>query len=272
MCVEPVEPLLLTQPFIHIDIDPAEIGKNHQVDLPISGDAKQILPSILRHIRICRKRGDWKEQITVWKDMVAFCPDNGILYPQYVIKALSSMLKDDGIIVSEVGQHQMWTAQHFGFSRPRSFLTSGGLGTMGFGLPASMGAHFARPSDTICTIAGDGSIQMNIQEFATIAEYHIPVRICVLNNQYLGMVRQWQELFYDKRYSFTELPPVDFTRIAAAYGIEGKTITDPEEVVPSLRKAIDNEGPYLLDFRIEWEGNVYPMVPAGSPNHQMILE
>lgn len=124
---------------IHIDIDPAEIGKNHQVDLPISGDAKQVLQSILRHIRICRKRGDWKEQITVWKEMVTFCPDNGILYPQYVIKALSSMLKDDGIIVSEVGQHQMWTAQHFGFSRPRSFLTSGGLGTMGFGLPASMG-------------------------------------------------------------------------------------------------------------------------------------
>jgi acetolactate synthase-1/2/3 large subunit len=258
---------------IHIDIDTAEIGKNHPADVPITGDAKEILQLIIWQIRVSRKREDWTGQITRWKKIVpAFCPDDGHLYPQFVITTLGSLLKGDAIVVSEVGQHQMWTAQYFNFSHPRSFLTSGGLGTMGFGLPASMGAYFARPDKTICLIAGDGSIQMNIQELATIAEYHIPIKICVLNNQFLGMVRQWQELFFEKRYSFTELPPVDFTRIAAAYGIRGMKVSDPEEVMPSIRKALDYNGPFLLDFRIEREENVFPMVPAGYQNHEMILE
>lgn len=179
-------------------------------------------------------------------------------------------MKDKAVIVSEVGQNQMWTAQHFCFYNPRTWITSGGLGTMGYGLPAAMGAHFARPDVPVFDIAGDGSIQMNIQEFGTIASNRIPVKVAILNNMYLGMVRQWQELFYDHRYSFTELPPVDFVKIANAYGIEGVRVESPDEVLPALQASLDCDGPFVMDFRIEREENVFPMVPAGAAINEMI--
>ncbi|PWR72668.1 biosynthetic-type acetolactate synthase large subunit [Methanospirillum lacunae] len=259
---------------IHVDIDPGEIGKNRTVDLSLIGDAKDILQEIIRKIRRLRTTIAWRDQINIWKHQADLSPiseSNG-LYPQQVIRTLASILKGRGIIVSEVGQNQMWTAQNYRFQRPRSFLTSGGLGTMGFGLPAAMGASFACPDQQICTIAGDGSLQMNIQEFATLAEYKIPVKILVLNNQYLGMVRQWQELFYARRYSFTELPSIEFTKIAAAYGIEGVRVDSPEEIPEAIKDAFTTKGPFLIDFRILREENVFPMVPAGAKATEMIFK
>jgi acetolactate synthase-1/2/3 large subunit len=179
-------------------------------------------------------------------------------------------VKGEAVIVSEVGQNQMWTAQHYCFKNPRSWITSGGLGTMGYGLPAAMGAHFARPDLPVFDVAGDGSIQMNIQEFGTISHNKIPVKIAILNNRFLGMVRQWQELFYDRRYSFTELPPVEFVKIANAYGIEGVKVESPDGVMPALTAALDCDGPFVMDFRIEREENVFPMVPAGAAINEMI--
>ncbi len=174
------------------------------------------------------------------------------------------------MIVSEVGQNQMWTAQYFCFRQPRTWITSGGLGTMGYGFPAAIGAHFARPDVPVFDVAGDGSIQMNIQEMGTVAQYKIPVKIAILNNMYLGMVRQWQELFYDRRYSYTELPPVEFVKIGKAYGIDGIKVESCDEVMPALKAAVDCDGPFVLDFRIEREENVFPMVPAGAAINEMI--
>lgn len=259
---------------IQIDIDPNEIGKNRNVDLPLIGDAKRILQEIIRKTRRLRTTIAWRDQINIWKHQADLSPTserNG-LRPQQIIRILASILNGRGIIVSEVGQNQMWTAQNYRFQRPRSFLTSGGLGTMGFGLPAAMGASFACPDQQICTIAGDGSLQMNIQEFATLAEYKIPVKILVLNNQYLGMVRQWQELFYDRRYSFTELPSIEFTKIAAAYGIEGVRVDSPGDIQGAIKDAFATKGPFLIDFRIIREENVFPMVPAGAKATEMILK
>jgi acetolactate synthase-1/2/3 large subunit len=183
---------------------------------------------------------------------------------------MNELLKGDATIVSEVGQNQMWTAQYFGFRRPRSWITSGGLGTMGYGFPAAIGAHFARPDLPVFDVAGDGSIQMNIQELGTVAQYKIPVKIAILNNMYLGMVRQWQELFFDHRYSYTELPSVDFVKIANAYGIDGIKVESADEVMPALKDALDCDGPFVMDFRIEREENVFPMVPAGAAINEMI--
>ncbi len=258
---------------IQIDIDPSEVGKNRAVDLPLVGDAKKILREIFRSIRSTRTSTAWRDQIRIWKQQadLPFLPGSGALYPQQIIGTLASVLEGNGIIVSEVGQNQMWTAQYFRFAKPRSFLTSGGMGTMGFGLPAAMGAAFACPDQQICTIAGDGSLQMNIQELATLAEYRIPVKILVLNNQCLGMVRQWQELFYDRRYSFTELPSVEFTKIAAAYGIDSVRVDSSDEVRPAINDAFATKGPFLIDFRIEREENVFPMVPAGAKPTEMIF-
>jgi len=256
---------------IHIDIDPAEIGKNKPVDLPIVGDSRQVLTCILDRITTRKAREGWMEKIAHWKTVHPMSiPDDGVLRPQQVIKTLSDLLDGHGIIVSEVGQNQMWTAQHFCFRHPRRWITSGGLGTMGYGLPAAMGAHFARPDLPVFDIAGDGSIQMNIQEFGTVVQYDIPVKVVILNNMYLGMVRQWQELFYDRRYSYTELPSVDFVGIAAAYGIDGIRVDSPDQVREALTAAIETKGPFVLDFRIEREENVFPMVPAGAAINEMI--
>ncbi len=256
---------------IHIDIDPAEIGKNKPVDVPIVGDVRHVLEQILHRLPANPKTARWLERVNGWRATHPLVvPENGLLHPQGVVRALSELLKGEGVVVSEVGQNQMWAAQHFCFKKPRSWITSGGLGTMGYGLPAAMGACYARPGEQVFLVAGDGSLQMNIQEFGTIAHNRIPVRVVVLNNRYLGMVRQWQELFFDRRYSYTELPPVDFVGIANAYGIDGVRVNDPAEVRPALEAARDHDGPFVVDVRIEREENVFPMVPAGAAINEMI--
>jgi len=257
---------------IHIDIDPAEIGKNKRVDIPIVGDVKIILRQMLHENENGSSPRPWNERVAQWKhDFPLVYPDDGRLRPQFIVKELSDLLNGRGIIVTEVGQNQMWAAQHFCFRRPRQWISSGGLGTMGYGFPAAIGAAVACPEEPVFDIAGDGSFQMNIQELATVAQYNIPVKVVILNNQFLGMVRQWQELFYEKRYSFTELPPVDFVRVAEAYGVPGLRVDAPEDVRSALQTALDTDGPFVLDFRIEREENVMPMVPAGAAINEMIL-
>jgi acetolactate synthase-1/2/3 large subunit len=256
---------------VHIDIDPAEIGKNKRVDVPIVGDVKAVLQDMLSCLKKNNAYEPWLKKIKHWKQHHPLrVKDDGRLHPQYIVRALSELVKGEAVIVSEVGQNQMWTAQHFCFRHPRTWITSGGLGTMGYGFPAAMGAHFARPDVPIFDIAGDGSIQMNIQEMSTVAANKIPVKVAILNNMYLGMVRQWQELFFDRRYSYTELPSVDFVKIANAYGIDGMRVESPDEVLPALKASLDCDGPFVMDFRIEREENVFPMVPAGAAINEMI--
>ena len=256
---------------IHIDIDPAEIGKNKKVDVPIVGDVGRVLRAMLARMK---KRGDtanWVNRAAAWK--AQFPPsyrDDDRLRPQYVIQQLSDLMKGEGIVTSEVGQNQMWTALYYCFRKPRSWITSGGLGTMGYGFPAAIGAHFARPGETVVDVAGDGSFQMNIQELATVAHNNIPVKVVILNNMYLGMVRQWQELFYERRYAYTELSPVDFVKVANAYGVEGMRVEEKADVRGALETALSHDGPFVLDFRIEREENVFPMVPAGAAINEMI--
>lgn len=258
---------------IHIDIDPAEIGKNKAVDLPIVGDVGHVLREINKKLTKKTVQGLWNGRIAEWKQQSGEKKvlDTSILTPQYVVRTLSDILDGAGIIVTEVGQNQMWAAQHFSFTRPRQWISSGGLGTMGYGFPAAIGASIACPDEAVIDIAGDGSFQMNIQELATVVQYNIPVKVMILNNQYLGMVRQWQELFYDRRYSYTEMPSVDFVGIAKAYGVPGMCVTDPADVGDAIQTSLAHDGPYVLDFRIEREENVMPMVPAGAAINEMIL-
>jgi acetolactate synthase I/II/III large subunit len=256
---------------IHIDIDPAEIGKNKYVDIPIVGDLKIVLGEMTRKLSKKGNYENWLEKVRTWKRKHPLrYKDDGVLRPQYIIQQISALLGGEGVIVSEVGQNQMWTAQYYCFRKPRSWITSGGLGTMGYGFPAAMGAQYARPGETVFDIAGDGSFQMNIQELGTVSANNIPVKVAILNNCFLGMVRQWQELFYNRRYSFTELPPVDFVGVAKAYGIDGIRVESTEEVIPALKSAIDSDGPFVLDFRVEREENVFPIVPPGAANNEMI--
>ena len=256
---------------VHIDIDPAEIGKNKRVDIPIVGDVKAVLQDMLAILKKNAMYEPWIKKIRQWRQHHPLrIKDDGRLHPQQIVRALSDLVKGEAVIVSEVGQNQMWTAQHFCFHHPRTWITSGGLGTMGYGFPAAMGAHFARPDVPVFDIAGDGSIQMNIQEMGTVAANRIPVKVAILNNMYLGMVRQWQELFFDRRYSYTELPPVDFVKIANAYGIDGIRVDSPDEVLPALKASLACDGPFVMDFRIEREENVFPMVPAGAAINEMI--
>jgi len=256
---------------VHIDIDPAEIGKNKKVDVPIVGDVGRVLRAMLARMQKHGDTANWVNRAGTWK--ARFPPgyrDDDRLRPQYVIQQLSDLMKGEGIITSEVGQNQMWTALYYCFKRPRSWITSGGLGTMGYGFPAAIGAHFARPDETVVDVAGDGSFQMNIQELATVARNNIPVKVVILNNMYLGMVRQWQELFYDRRYAYTELSSVDFVKVANAYGVEGLRVEEKAEVREALETALAHDGPFVLDFRIEREENVFPMVPAGAAINEMI--
>ena len=256
---------------VHIDIDPAEIGKNKRVDVPIVGDVKAVLQDMLGSIKKKGVHDAWRKKIQHWREHHPLrYKDDGKLHPQFILQKMNELLKGDAVIVSEVGQNQMWTAQWFRFHRPRTWITSGGLGTMGYGFPAAIGAHFARPDVPVFDVAGDGSIQMNIQELGTVAQYKIPVKIAILNNMYLGMVRQWQELFFDHRYSYTELPSVDFVKIANAYGVEGVRVESVEEVMPALKESLATEGAFVIDFRIEREDNVFPMVPAGAAINEMI--
>jgi acetolactate synthase-1/2/3 large subunit len=256
---------------VHIDIDPAEIGKNKKVDIPIVGDVKSVLQDMLGKIQKKKAYDKWLSRVKGWKEKYPLSyKKDGTLRPQFIVEQLSGLLKGNGIIVSEVGQNQMWTAQYYCFRKPRTWITSGGLGTMGYGLPAAMGAHFACPDEVVFDIAGDGSFQMNIQELSTVATNKIPVKVAILNNRFLGMVRQWQELFHDRRYSHTELPPVDFVKVANAYGVDGIRVESCEEVLPALKAAIETDGPFVIDFRVEREENVFPMVPAGAAINEMI--
>lgn len=257
---------------IHIDVDPAEIGKNKPVDVPIVGDAKSILMELLKKVTDGCQNPEWSEKVRGWKaNHPLWFKEDGKLRPQYVLRTLADILGTRGVITSEVGQNQMWTAQYFRFTWPRQWITSGGLGTMGYGFPAAIGAQYATPGEPVVVIAGDGSFQMNIQELGTVAQYQIPVKIVILNNQFLGMVRQWQELFYEHRYSYTELPEVRFADIAKAYGIGAETIREIGDVKEALQRMIDHNGPYLLDIRVEREENVFPMVPAGAAISEMIV-
>jgi acetolactate synthase-1/2/3 large subunit len=264
---------------VHIDIDPTSISKNVQVDTPIVGDAKDILKKLLvladeekRH-DVSSRRKEWIAQIEQWKQTHGLAYEkNEAIKPQFVIEELYRLTRGRAIITTEVGQNQMWTAQYYQFDWPRKLLTSGGLGTMGYGFPAAIGAQVAFPRETVIDIAGDGSIQMNIQELATAVQYQLPVKIAILNNGYLGMVRQWQELFYNKNYSATHLSSSpDFVKLAEAYGAVGLRATMPEEVAPTIKTALATPNTVVMDFRVDPEAGVYPIVPAGASLDNMIL-
>jgi len=265
---------------IHIDIDPTSISKNVRVDLPIVGDCKRVLSRILslleeEDVRSFKESLDkWYHQIGKWKGLHKMDYQQGeIIKPQYVIEKIYELTKGDAIITTEVGQNQMWAAQYYPFTKPRTLLTSGGLGTMGYGFPAAIGAQVAFPHKLVIDIAGDGSFQMNSQELATVSQYQLPVKVIILNNGYLGMVRQWQEFFYGKRYASSSLEGVspDFVKLAEAYGAVGLKATRPDEVIPALKKAFSIPRPVIVDFEVDPEENVYPMVPAGEPLNQMRL-
>ncbi|MFC2041628.1 biosynthetic-type acetolactate synthase large subunit [Chloroflexota bacterium] len=258
---------------IHIDIDPAEIGKNVRVDVPIVGDVKRVLSELSKIITRANHM-DWLEQLEDWrkKHPSLMVRDSEGLLPQFVVRKIHEVTKGEAIVVTGVGQNQMWAAQHFCYDKPNSFISSGGLGTMGFGLPAAMGAKVGCPDSTVWLIDGDGSFQMTIQELATIAQDNIAVKIAILHNSYLGMVRQWQELFYEKRYVATPLSCPDFVKIAEAYCIPGLMVKHKEEVVPAIEKAMAEPGPFLIDFVVEPEENVYPMVPPGAALVEVIEE
>ncbi len=256
---------------IQIDIDPAEIGKNVAVEIPIVGDIKQVLGELLPLLSP-RQHPDWLAQIEAWKKKypLTYNKEGGLIPPQMVVELLSELTGGDAIICTEVGQNQMWAAQYYNFLRPRSLITSGGLGTMGFGFPAAVGAQIGNPDRLVVDIAGDGSIQMNIQELATVATYDLPVKIIILNNGYLGMVRQWQELFCERRYSATLLQNPDFCRLAEAYGVKALEAKKPEEVASVLKEALAYPGPVLVNCHINPEENVMPMVPPNAAIQDML--
>jgi acetolactate synthase-1/2/3 large subunit len=267
---------------IHIDIDPTSIRKNVPVEIPIVGDAKKVL-KILVSLLKQEKHGQWEairkawlKEIQSWKKAhpLTYHYSEDVIKPQYVVEKIYELTKGNAIISTEVGQNQMWAAQFYRFDKPRHWLTSGGLGTMGYGFPSAMGAQVAFPKKTVIDIAGDGSIQMNIQELATCVIYKIPVKVAILNNQYLGMVRQWQELFYNERYSHTHLDLVpDFVKVAEAYGAVGLRAETPSEVVPVIKEALKVKNrPVFMDFIVDWKEKVYPMVPAGAAIDEMIFE
>lgn len=266
---------------IHIDIDPTSIRKNVRVDTPVVGDVKRVLAVLNKVIKDEVKeqwaevRKAWLKQIDIWRieRPMTYTWKDEVIKPQYVVEKIYEITKGDAIITTEVGQNQMWAAQFFKYDRPRTFLSSGGLGTMGYGFPAAIGAQMAFPNKLVIDIAGDGSIQMNIQELATAVINKLPVKVAILNNRYLGMVRQWQELFYNERYSYSHLDTVpDFVEVARAYGAVGLRATKPGEVEPVLKEAFKVKKPVFMDFVIDWKEKVYPMVPAGAPIDHMLFE
>jgi acetolactate synthase-1/2/3 large subunit len=264
---------------IHIDIDPTSIRKNIPVAIPIVGDCKitlRKLNSLLSKEKmgnLKQKRKPWLNQIAEWKATKPLAYEQkDVIKPQFVVEKLHELTKGRAIITTEVGQNQMWAAQYYHFDSPNAFITSGGLGCMGFGLPAAIGAQIAHPEMLVVDIAGDGSIQMNIQEMATATQYNLPVKVVILNNSYLGMVRQWQELFYDRCYACTDLNHApDFVKLAEAYGAVGLRATRPDEVESILKKGLSIKKPVIMDFVVEPEECVYPMVPAGAPITEMLL-
>lgn len=255
---------------IHIDVDPSNISKNVKVDVPIVGDVKRILQQLQPLVEKLDTK-DWLQTIKVWKEEHPLRYKNGkFIRMQHVIQMISEKTKGNAVMVSDVGQHQMWMAQFFKYVHPRTHITSGGLGTMGFSLPAAMGASFGRKDFPIVSISGDGGIQMNIQELATIREYNVPVKIIILNNGYLGMVRQWQELFWRKRYSHVEMFSPDYVKVAEAYGIPGFRASVTDEVEDVVNALFEIEGPVLAEFKVVKEDNVYPMIPAGQTYNEIM--
>jgi acetolactate synthase-1/2/3 large subunit len=264
--------------FVHIDVDPAEISKNVAIDVPIVGDAKRVLASLLTELKKLELSADrhlpWMEQVEAWKrdhPLVIRESTDGEIMPEFAINKIWEITRGEAVVCTEVGQHQMWAAQHYLSRHPRRFITSGGLGTMGFGFPAAIGAQVARPGELVIDIAGDGSFQMTLQELATAVQYKLPVKVCIINNQYLGMVRQWQELFWECRYSNTcmEHQP-DFVKLAEAYGAEGYRADRPEDLEEVLRVAFATDSPAVIDIRVKRDANVYPMIPAGGTIHDMM--
>ncbi|HUU22898.1 MAG TPA: biosynthetic-type acetolactate synthase large subunit [Phycisphaerae bacterium] len=254
---------------IHIDIDPASISKTVVVDVPVVGDAKDILRRLLPLIKPVRRPG-WLKQIAGWKRQFPFSYALGErIKPQAVVEAIGRLTAHDAIVTTGVGQHQMWTAQYYGWRRPRQLITSGGLGTMGFGLPAAIGAQFGNPGRTVIDIDGDGSFAMTVGELVTAVQYHQPVKVVVLDNHYLGMVRQWQEMFYNRRYSATEHPCPDLPKLAEALGATGMRVTEPGEVDDAINQMLKTEGPVVLVAEVEPEENVFPMVASGKSLHEM---
>jgi acetolactate synthase I/II/III large subunit len=260
---------------IHVDIDPAEINKIIPIDLPIVSDAKEFLFTLknqLDYQKINENTGIWSNEVVEWKRTVPrFDQSNSVLNPQTVIRLLSDYSTQDTVVVTDVGQHQIWTAHHYSFTRPRTLITSGGLGTMGYGLPAAIGAASACPKRSVICVSGDGSFQMNLQELITAVKYQLPLKIAILNNGYLGMVRQWQELFYQGRYSQVKMTSPNFAQLAQAYGVAGFRAQTEEEAKQIITEAFQCTGPVLMEFNIIEEENVYPMVPPNHNNHQTIL-
>jgi acetolactate synthase-1/2/3 large subunit len=264
--------------FIHIDVDPAEISKNVPAHIPIVGDARHVLAKLLIEYRAIgadpARLEAWWKQIEEWRATYPLAYEDSKdseIKPQYMIQALHEATGGEAIVTSDVGQHQMWAAQYYDFPAPRRWINSGGLGTMGFGLPAAMGAQVGCPDRLVCCIAGDGSVQMNAQELATCAENEIPIKVFIMNNGYLGMVRQWQELFWDRRYSHVDMGRFpDFVKLAEAYGVTGIRCEDKTTLVADMRRAIETPGPVLVDVRVTREENTYPMIPAGSAAREMV--
>ncbi|MFH1479328.1 MAG: biosynthetic-type acetolactate synthase large subunit [Candidatus Omnitrophota bacterium] len=256
---------------IHIDIDPCAISKNVTVDIPIVGDAKCILNDLMKDIRK-PDISKWHKEIASWKKKYPlYYKDDSKLRPQYVVEEIYRLTKGEAIITTEVGQNQMWAAQFYKYNRPRQFISSGGFGTMGYGFPAAIGAQMGCPKQTVFDIAGDGSIQMNIQELSTAVANKLPIKIAILNNGCLGMVRQWQELFYKRRYSHTELMhSPDFVKLAEAYGAVGMRIRKKQDVSKAIKEALKIKNVVVMDFVVEPEENVFPMVPAGHAINKMI--
>ena len=255
---------------IHIDIDPTAISKRVHVDIPVVGDAKRVLTQLNKIVKKANYK-DWIKKIEGWKEKYPLAyEDNKELKPEYVVEKIYEVTKGKAIIATEVGQNQMWAAQFYKYTKPRTLLSSGGLGTMGYGFPAAIGAKVGCPDKIVIDIAGDGSFQMNIQELMTAVSNDIQVKVAILNNSFLGMVRQWQELFYDRRYAATPLPGPDFVKVAEAYGAVGIRVTKKKDVVSALKKAISTPKPVVIDFQVAQEENVFPMVPAGASLTQMI--
>jgi acetolactate synthase-1/2/3 large subunit len=265
--------------FIHIDIDPAEISKNVPAHIPIVGDVKKVLPKLTREYRALESQSErfdgWWERIKGWQEKHPLRYDDSEdseIKPQYMIQAMYEATGGDAIITSDVGQHQMWCAQWYHFNRPHQWINSGGLGTMGFGLPSALGAQAACPDKTVVCLAGDGSLQMTSQELATCVTENIPVKVFIMNNGYLGMVRQWQELFWDKRYSAVDMgrEVPDWVKLAEAYGATGMRATDKSTLVEQMREALLADGPVVLDVHVTKEENCYPMIPAGQAARDMV--
>jgi acetolactate synthase I/II/III large subunit len=264
--------------FIHIDVDPAEISKNVPAHIPIVGDARHVLGKLAVEYRALEpnpaRLEEWWERIEGWRKQYPLRYEDSTdaeIKPQYLIRALHEATGGEAIISSDVGQHQMWTAQYYDFPAPRRWINSGGLGTMGFGLPAAMGAAVGCPDRLVCCVAGDGSVQMNAQELATCAQEQIPIKVFIMNNGYLGMVRQWQELFWDGRYSHVDMGKYpDFVKLAEAYGATGMRFEDKHTLVDDIKRAIATEGPVVVDVRVTREENTYPIIPAGQAAREMV--